>query len=209
MTRLPQQRRPDAETGRVGGNSPCLSAVCRSSWTSGQIRGDHGKAPRGGQGVTPANVSVHRETIIRASLSRFRGPLGSNEINGSNECWTRTVTNDPDAPTVAGVVVTVTLKGARLWTYVCTSAWPAGDRLVLPWTDAHRAPSCARSETMLYRQTPIPNMMVPKMVMKKIVDASENSTRLCPRSSPMRRRRPAPGKCEFAASIPVIGLIGA
>ncbi len=34
---------------------------------------------------------------------------------------------DPDAPTVVGVVVTVTVKGARLWTYVCTSAWTAGD----------------------------------------------------------------------------------
>ena len=39
---------------------------------------------------------------------------------------------DPAAPTVVGVVVTVTVNGARLWTYVCTPAWTAGDPLVLP-----------------------------------------------------------------------------
>ncbi len=133
--------------------------------------------------------SVHRETIIRASLTRFTGPPGSNEIIVLNGCWTRTVMVDPDAPTVVGVVVTVTLKGARLWTYVCTAAWTAGDALELPWTDAHRAPSCARSETMLYCQTPIPKMMCPEEGHEKHCRRQCELDKVC---SPVVAHAPAP-----------------
>ena len=49
------------------------------------------------------------------------------------------------------VAVTVTAKpGDRLSTYDCSWAAVPGASLVLPRTEAQRAPSCARFETVLY-----------------------------------------------------------
>src|SRR5688500_2603473 len=77
-----------------------------------------------------------------------------------------------------GVEVTVTANpGDRLSTYACNCAAVPGLVLVLPRTEAPRAPSCARLDMVLYCHTARPNWMIPKTSEKKSTEESANSTR--------------------------------
>jgi hypothetical protein len=142
--------------------------------------------------------------IICAVLCRFNVASGITRVSGA-KLWT-TVTHRPSPALRAEGAVAVAVQtwvsgsalnvvtvgshpGDRARTNVWTSAVEAGLEPWAPRTAAHRAPSCARSETMLYCHTMSPNSIVPRNVIRKRNDDSANSTSVCPRSL----RRPPPG----------------
>ena len=125
---------------------------------------------------------LYRDTIIFAVLRSVLAAFGMSCVAGRNVLWTWTSIVDPGPPIVVGVVVTVMVYGDRVLRYVCNPLWFEGDKLVVPWTIAQRAPSCARSDIMLYCQIIRPNSIVPKIVAKNTSEASANSTMFAPES---------------------------
>lgn len=107
-----------------------------------------------------ANAVRYRDTIIFAVLLRVIDAAGISGVASPKELvtWTEMVVPGAAAEGFVGVAVTVTAKpGERLSTYVCNCAAVAGIVLLLPRTEAQRAPSCARLETVLYCHTARPN----------------------------------------------------
>ena len=99
-------------------------------------------------------------TTILAVLSKVKVADGIRPTVGANELTTRTEMVEPGATAdgFAGVAVTVTgIPTDRLSTNVCNCAAVAGVALEPPCTEAQRAPSWARLETVLYCHTARPN----------------------------------------------------